>query len=205
MKKLIAMLLAVVCVVGLVGCNSKTQPQDTTPPETEITQQPTVETPDPNVPEVDGPMDPDIPGNTETPEVPETTPGEEVPVADVIEVTTKYFTVKLPAEWETRFAHEVADEMHLSLYEAKSHEAEVGGWLVSVELFATKEEYDFLPSYKLLGSISTDNGEYDMVAIYPTDVQFSEENAEQYTNMSNQIEDILANIVLAEGVAFITE
>lgn len=203
MKKIIAMLLVVICVVGLVGCNNKTQPQETTPSETEITQQPTIETPDIDVPEVDGPMDPDTPGYTDTPEA--TTPNKETSVGEDIAVVTKYFTVTLPSDWESNFVHEVTDDMHLSLYEAKSHDAEVDGWLVSVELFTAKEDYDFLPSFKVLGRISTDTGEYDMVAIYPTDVQFSEENAEQYIKMSNQIEDILTNIVLAEGVAFITE
>lgn len=182
MKRLIALCLAIICVFGLIGCDNVTKAEDTNPTSslqsTESSQM------------------------SET-EITDNVSGDQAEAG--IEIKTKYYSITLPIDWEAYYTHEVTEDMHISLYEAKSHDASFGGWLLSIELFQTKEEYEFLPSYKLLGRIATDSGEYDVIAIYPTDVQFSEENAEQYLRMSNQIEDILKTIKLKENATFISE
>lgn len=54
MKKIIAMLLAVVMVLGLVACKSETKPTETTEPATEATTEPTAEVTDDTEPTDDG-------------------------------------------------------------------------------------------------------------------------------------------------------
>lgn len=184
MKKIIAMLLTMICIIGLVGCGNTNEPPSNVPPET--TQ------------------------NTELPEVEESPEIEETPEIGVtteskMKLTTKYYSIQLPEEWEPYCMYEILDEMHISVHELESYDTSFGGWLFSIELYGPEEEYEFLPSYKRLGKLSTDTGEYDMIVIYPTDVQFSQKTAEQYLAMSNQVEDILKTIEIKENAIFLAD
>ena len=94
----------------------------------------------------------------------------------------------------------------LTFYDKVSNDEFGGGRLFSVEIFDFEEDYTFLPSYKLLGYIITENGvKYNVVITYPTDVQFMPNTVESYKNAEQSIPEIIGKIVFKESVEFILQ
>lgn len=121
-------------------------------------------------------------------------------------VKTKYFTVYVPESWKRDCRYEIYtedDACAVSFYEKASYDAIGGGWLFSIDLIPESEDYSYYPDYDVLGRLEVPSlGVYHIVVTYPTDVQFSEENAETYHEMFDAVPGILDTISFAEGCVF---
>lgn len=125
-------------------------------------------------------------------------------------INTEYYTLSVPNSWKSSYSYEVSSGENgtyvLSFYENKSHESIEGGWLFSIILLTENEDYTYYPSYDILGSVEvTNTGSYNLIAIYPTDVQFTSEAAKTYNEMSNSVADILKTISFKDICAFSKE
>ena len=121
-------------------------------------------------------------------------------------VETKYFTVSVPESWKQNCVYEVYaenDDCAVSFYEKASYDAIGCGWLFSIDLIPESEDYSYYPNYDVLGRLEVPSlGVYHIVVTYPTDVQFSEENAKTYHEMFNTVPEILDTISFMEGCVF---
>ena len=63
-------------------------------------------------------------------------------------------------------------------------------------------DYSYYPSYKLLGTLTADGTEYNLVATFPTDVQFTQERAEIYNTMYDQCSQVLETLQAKDGCTF---
>ena len=123
--------------------------------------------------------------------------------ANVIE--TKYYTVTLPEDWVDACTYTVypADEEGpdtLVLSETESYHTEYGGHLCSISLIPHGEDYSYFPSYEWIGMLETPEGDFDIVVLYPTDVQFSDETAQAYHNLANKVEDVINTLTPNDGI-----
>lgn len=123
--------------------------------------------------------------------------------ADVI--STKYYTITLPGNWENKCVYEIIPQENgtytLDLYEKTSHEQMGAGKLCAVMLFSTSDQsYKDFPDYKLLAVLDTTEGRYAVIALFPTDVQFSKDTAEDYSALFAEIMDVLFSIRPVNGV-----
>ena len=185
MRKLIAILLSGIMVFGLVGCvNEKTKENEIEDIATPTISDVDIAEPETNAPEV------------EAPEV-------EIPEENNMKLETKYYSVQLPEEWEDVCMYEIQEEKYLHVYEIESNDICDGGWLFSLEVYGPEEDFSFLPSYELIAEFIDGDITYSLIAVYPTDVQFSQETAEKYLEMSNQIGNILETIELSDSLKIV--
>ena len=115
------------------------------------------------------------------------------------------YTVTLPAEWQGRYTREdITDggSRYEAFYQSASMSAE-GGHLFSIALMPETEDYTVFPSYDWLGVLKTPDGEFNMIVIYPTDVQFSEDTAAEYGEMADDIDQIIKTVKAAGGAEFV--
>lgn len=122
-------------------------------------------------------------------------------------IDTEYYTLSAPNSWNDDCFYEVADgesyNYTLSFYDKVSHDTINGGWLFSIELLTEFQDYSHYPNYAVLGSLEVYRiGSYNIVVTYPTDVRYSEETAEKYNKMSNEIPEILKTIFFKDECAF---
>ena len=116
------------------------------------------------------------------------------------------FSVELSQAWQEQTVWET-DETDttyaLSFYEPLSREAGTGGWLFSLLAIPQDLDYTEYPDYQLVGTLTTADGFVEnLVALYPTDVEFPEEQAEHFASLTDQIPDILATIAATEGYTY---
>ena len=79
------------------------------------------------------------------------------------------------------------------------------GHLFSI-LLTDKEDYTMIADYELTGNLEDmDGSRYHVVAVYPTDVQFSRENRNDYRALSNDADIILDSIQPADGYTYTPE
>lgn len=120
-------------------------------------------------------------------------------------ISTKYYTLTLPDEWENKYICEILEQDEgryiLDLYERTSYEEMGAGKLCSLMLFTTEDAtYKEFPEYQLLAALDTAEESYYVIALFPTDVQFSEATMENYGTMFTQLPDVLYSIKPADGV-----
>lgn len=122
---------------------------------------------------------------------------------------TDYYTITIPASWEERYTFE-QDGNNLTFYELESYNNGWGGKLFGVSLREDEEFLDF-PGYYYMGALVELNDGmapgflYYVAVSTPTDVQFSDDAAENYTDMSDDIDSIVASLSAKSGYAIITE
>lgn len=129
----------------------------------------------------------------------------EVIIADNI-LDFLYFQVAIPDSWEGRYVYEIYEEPYLdgipatyyvSFYESAEHQQTGGGLLVTIALIVDElGGYEFadadLMGIFYYGSPANPNClTYSVYAIYPSDVPFSEENADTYLSLSQDIYNVL--------------
>ena len=116
-----------------------------------------------------------------------------------------YYTISLPADWQGRYTRDnVTDgNCRYDVFCQTASMGREGGHLFSIALIPEAEAYTELPSYDYLGTLKTPEGEYTMLAVYPTDVQFSEETADEYNEMAADTENIIKTVKAAEGAEFV--
>lgn len=116
------------------------------------------------------------------------------------------FSVELPQAWQDNTVWET-DETDttyaLAFYEPQSRAAGTGGWLFSLLAIPTDLDYTEYPDYQLVGTLTTQDGFVEnLVALYPTDVEFPEEQAELFSALTDQIPDIIATVAATEGYTY---
>ena len=134
-------------------------------------------------------------------------PQLEVPPEEVedIVIETAYYTLTLPVDFYNNCELQIfpADEEGpdaLVLYELSSFKTDYGGHLCSILLIPHGEDYDFYPAYEWLGVLETPEGDFDIVVLYPTDVQFSEDTAAEYNRLVQYVEDVLYSLRPKDGI-----
>ena len=209
MKKRIAVILALCLLATLAGCKGTITPPDTPTDETlsNVTAQDVSESAT-TVPE-------------ETTTVPETTtaapattteepdtasyikPTEQVTYsAEGIPISNAFYSLKLPAEWDGHYLRTTNyndDVMIMTFREKSSADAGAGGKLFMLSMVPEGEAYD-LPAVKKVHTLTGEIGSYTLYAVYPTDVQFTEQTWQQYDAMAQQINNILKT--LEPGIGF---
>ena len=151
-------------------------------------------------PTTDNSADPAEP--TEAPVPTET----EAPVTEppVSIVDTKYYTLTLPADWIGKVLcdlHERDDGSYsISVHEIQDFLDFGGGKLFTLMMLPTSEDYTIFPSYELLCALDTPAGNFYVVALFPTDVQSSEENRDTYFALNDQVQDVLYTIAPKDGI-----
>lgn len=138
-----------------------------------------------------------------------TTSGVNTVEADKV-IDTEYYTINVPISWDVDCFFEIAEGEHynytLSFYDKASHDEINGGWLFSINLPTEFEDYTFYPDYDVMGSLEVYRiGSYNIVVTYPTDVQFSENTAKKYNQMSAEIPKILKTISFKDECIFSEE
>lgn len=156
-------------------------------------------------------------GNSSSPAVPSDTGVSEPPqegqpstatASDTV-FETDYYTLTIPASWDGKYTYE-QDGSNLTFYELESYNNGWGGKLFGISLREDEEFFDF-PGYYSMGALVELNDGlapgflYYVVISTPTDVQFSDDAAETYTEMNNSIDSILASISVKGGYAIITD
>jgi hypothetical protein len=124
-----------------------------------------------------------------------------IPAPTVID--TEFYSVELPGVWADYCDYEISQNANgtysLSFYEKESHSTYAGGHLFTISLEAD-EMFTHMPAYQHLGELHTPQADlFDMIAWFPTDVQFIPERQLQYTAMQNGIPFILKTITPASG------
>ena len=124
-------------------------------------------------------------------------------IVDDMEIITPYYTLTTPVRWMGAYTTETVTndtDMWLKLLYRGS---EFDGHLFSI-LLTNKEEYETFPSFDLLGELEdTAGNKYHVVAVYPTDVQFSEKDKDNYMAMFQEKEAVLDAIQAADGCVYV--
>ena len=143
----------------------------------------------------------------ETPATEEPAPAEEAPAEKPKEPTevieTGAYRLTLTGKWangEYPLYYEVSGTT-VNFYEKASREAGFGGFVFGINLF--DDDYTQIPSYRFIGRLFETNGEErDVVAIFPSDVQFIEEATELYTQMYEDYLTVAATLEPLGGRSF---
>ena len=120
-------------------------------------------------------------------------------------IETDYYSLTLPMEWLDKCVWDITAKNDgtyiLNLYERTSYDEMCAGKLCSLMLFPSDDNsYKDLPDNQLLAVVDTPEGSYSVVALFPTDVQYSPNTAENYNAMSDQVMDVLFSLSPAEGI-----
>ena len=184
MKRLFAFALAVM-MLCLCGCKAS-EPE----PAPEI-DEPVLEI---TIPDEEPEAEPGV----ETEEA----PAETEPPTSLVD--TKFYTLTLPNEWIGKCIcdmHERDDGSYsMSVHEINDFLDFGGGTLFTIMMLPTTEDYTIFPSYELLGSMDTPEGTFYLVALFPTDVQFTEENVGVYNEMYEGVADVLDTLAPKNGI-----
>ena len=190
MKKF-TLILSILFLFSLTGCAEKEAIS-----VTQATTAPTVSSEVPATTEAEEPTTTPAP-TTEVTIPPQTQ--EPVPEKTVIE--TKYYSLTLPDHWKETCFYSIFDETTVTLRENASYEAFGGGKLCTLRLVPTNDDtYKDFPSYELLAALDTPDGSFYVIALFPTDVQFSDETMDSYNTMADELMDVLYTLQPNEGI-----
>lgn len=121
-------------------------------------------------------------------------------------ISTDYFTVEVPDTWEGKYEYQIFNEevygYSLIFYEKESYHSMNAGHLMSISLYLNTEDYTYLPSYDLLGTLETGDSIYNVLVEYPTDVQFEMEHMDEYQYLSKDMDDIIKTITVKKGYTY---
>lgn len=115
-------------------------------------------------------------------------------------ISDAHFSVEIPSSWDGKYsirgtAHPDKDGYYVSFLSANDDKKGFGGMLFEVAILPASEEYSYLPSYEELGGLTiNDKGNYNVVVIYPTDVQFDQNNHNNYISMNEDSSKVIASI-----------
>jgi uncharacterized lipoprotein YajG len=116
---------------------------------------------------------------------------------------TAYFNVVIPESWQDRYYAEVPAEASVNsvsgafeysvwFYEKTGYENNGPGKLVEI-LMTTDGDFEGFANGEKIGYMTGDQ-EYYFYAIYPSDVQFDENNQEIYQEMSADVQTVVRSI-----------
>lgn len=139
----------------------------------------------------------------QAPTVP-TVPKPEDPLPAFV-IDTKYYTLAIPQKWADSCAYEIFETDNgldvLSLYEATAFEEFGGGKLCSIQLMPTGDDtYKEFPNYEWIGELDTPDGRFNMIVLFPSDVQFTQDTMQVYNEMFDQLHDVLYALSPKAGI-----
>ena len=128
-------------------------------------------------------------------------------VQDIV-IETAYYTLTVPVDFYNNcecqiFAADEEGPDGLVMYELSSFKTDYGGHLFTILLIPHGEDYSYYPSYEWVGVLETPEGDFDIVVLYPTDVQFSEDTAEAYHALLNQTDDVIFSLHPKDGIGLV--
>lgn len=128
-----------------------------------------------------------------------------VEIVDELTVVTPYYTITVPDHWEGAYTFMTVDNFTgkwLKLFHTDPHTGLSDGHLFSI-LLTEDEEYKKIADNDLLGELEDfDGNEYHVVAVFPTDVQYTKEDRNAYMALFKDAEDVLATITPAVGCEY---
>lgn len=196
MKKL-SLLLCLLFLVSLWGCQAQPADLPTTEVPTSTEPPSTVETAPPEEPS-------EAPTEAPSQNIVNAPALAEGPEGSLVLVLTDYFSLTLPHDWANTCVYTTAyrdDGAYLvNLYETDAYREFGGGNLCTMMLLPTQEDYSIFPSYQYLGVLRTADGDFNLVALFPTDVQFTPETMETYNRMASELPDVLSTLNPANEV-----
>lgn len=132
-------------------------------------------------------------------------PSFEADLIDDMEIVTPYYTFTTPVRWMGAYTIETLSNqtgMWLEIRYKDNSKEPYNGHLFSV-LLTDKEDYTIIADHDLLGELLDKEGHaYHVVAVYPTDVQYSLENKDNYMAMSKEAEAVLDTLKAADGCSY---
>lgn len=164
-------------------------------------------------PETTAPATPE----TTTPATQETTaPTTQATAVEALEdltygITTPWFTLRLPDSWQdialVKQSENIDENILMTLrFCEKTSEPTSGGHVFSLRVLKEGADYTYLPQYRFLGMLTDDQGvSYQLIVVYPSDVQFEPEAVEIYTQMSREEDRILQTLTPTPGYTFSPE
>lgn len=118
-------------------------------------------------------------------------------------IETQFYSVSVPKSWEGNYTYELDYQPQggyfLAFYELKDHQSFGGGTVMTIGLYPEGEDFSYLPDYKHYGTLTTKDGSYAIVILYPTDFQYTTENAAVYEKMTDEIPDVMESVKAADG------
>ena len=122
------------------------------------------------------------------------------------QIVTPYYTLSLPDSWVNACATEILERengaYNLIVREALSFQEFGGGKLFSILLLPSDADYTQYPSYEYLGTLESPDWEFQVVVLYPTDVQFSVNTAQNYTSLSSSVSSVIHTIEAIDGSCY---
>lgn len=118
----------------------------------------------------------------------------------------EYIQLTIPESWEDQFVVVPVDNFHWSFYSRADYEQNGGGHVFSIAI--TEEYRGDHPNYEAFGMLTVtdpDTGAVsnpEVILFFPTDVQFTEANAEQYLLLNSTFRDVLATMTGWNGAEF---
>ena len=207
--KRITLLLSVLLLLSLLGCGKKevssSAPAPNVTPTQAVTEAP-VETEPAPTERKEEIKEEEAPIPTETTPLVMTAPAlGEGPDGPKVMIFTDYYTIDLPKEWESTCLYKVYPLEHgaysTAIYEHDSLIEFGGGKLCTLMMIPTDDDtYKDFPDYELLCALDTPAGSFYVVALFPTDVQFSENTADTYNAMFEELMDVLWTIHPNNGI-----
>ncbi len=121
-------------------------------------------------------------------------PDEEQAIGSA-KVETDLYDLMIPSSWQSLVNIEKRDgeynDYTLGFYHNASASAGVGGHLFSICMYPD-DSYKDLPAYKYMGRLVFKQAEpYEIVVIYPTDVQFTDATSSEYQLLKADIESVI--------------
>lgn len=128
-----------------------------------------------------------------------------VEIVDDLTVTTPYYIITVPDHWADSYTFETVDNFTgkwLKLFHTDPRTGFADGHLFSI-LLTEDEEYKKIADNDLLGELEDiDGNKYHVVAVFPTDVQYTKEGRNAYMALFKDAEDVLATITPAVGCEY---
>lgn len=207
--KRITLLLSVLLLLSLLGCRKMDVPSSTPEPNVTPTQAATEAPPktEPAPTELkEETKEEEAPIPTETTSLVMAAPAlGDGPDGPKVMIFTDYYTIYLPKEWAGTCLYKAYPLEHgaysTAIYEHDSFIEFGGGKLCSLMMIPTDDDtYKDFPDYELLCALDTPEGSFYVIALFPTDVQFSENTADTYNAMFEELMDVLWTIHPNNGI-----
>lgn len=166
---------------------------------------------------VSAPRTPTTAPETTAPTTQETTaPTTQATAAEALEdltygITTPWFTLRLPDSWQdialVKQSENIDENILMTLrFCEKTSEPTSGGHVFSLWVLKEGADYTYLPQYRFLGMLTDDQGvSYQLIAVYPSDVQFEPDAVNIYTQMAQEEDRILQTLIPTPGYTFSPE
>ncbi len=111
------------------------------------------------------------------------------------QVETELYDLMIPSSWQSLVNIEKRDgeynDYTLGFYHKASADAGIGGHLFSICMYPD-DSYMDLPAYKYLGRLLYRQAEpYEIVVMYPTDVQFTDATSSEYYMLKDDIKGVV--------------